>query len=166
LIYRTLYQSDDLRYADARIFLTELVGQLLAGEALRGPMVTSSVEADSLVVDPDKLAPLALWLVEAVTNAQKHAFAGRGGDLKVRFRVKGDTSVLEVEDDGPGVDDNLRDGVGRTLMGAFAKQLRGEAELVASPSGGTIARMTFATPEAVVPTDPGDLGTEAGASRS
>ncbi|UQV19734.1 sensor histidine kinase [Brevundimonas albigilva] len=101
LIYRTLYQSDDVRHADARVFLTELVGQLIASEAGRGPMVVSSVEADTLYVDPDKLAPLALWLVEAVSNAQKHAFAGRGGHLKVRFRVDGATSVLEVEDDGP-----------------------------------------------------------------
>jgi two-component sensor histidine kinase len=165
LIYRTLYQSDDLRYADARIFLTELVGQLVASETGRGQLVTSSVEADSLVVDPDKLAPLALWLVEAVTNAQKHAFAGRGGDLKVRFRVEGETSVLEVQDDGPGVSETFRAGVGRTLMGAFAKQLRGEVELVPAEGGGTIARMTFATPEAVVPTDPTDLGTVAAPRR-
>ena len=159
LIYRTLYQSDDLRYADARVFLTELVGQLVASETGRGQLVTSSVEADSLVVDPDKLAPLALWLVEAVTNAQKHAFAGRGGDLKVRFAVRGETSVLEVQDDGPGVSETFRAGVGRTLMGAFAKQLRGSVEMVPAEGGGTIARMTFATPEAVVPTDPSDLGT-------
>jgi len=166
LIYRTLYQSADLRYADARIFLTELVGQLVASESGRGPVVTSSVEADSLVVDPDKLAPLALWLVEAVTNAQKHAFAGRGGALKVRFRVEGEKSVLEVEDDGPGVSETFRAGVGRTLMGAFAKQLRGEVELVPAPGGGTIARMTFATPEAVTPIDPSDLGTGAAPRRS
>ena len=161
LIYRTLYQSDNLRYADARIFLTELVGQLVASETGRGQLVTSSVEADSLVVDPDKLAPLALWLVEAVTNAQKHAFAGRGGDLKVRFFVRKEISVLEVQDDGPGVSETFRAGVGRTLMGAFAKQLRGSVELVPAEGGGTIARMTFATPEAVVPTDPADLGTQA-----
>ncbi|HWQ85156.1 sensor histidine kinase [Brevundimonas sp.] len=165
LIYRTLYQSDDLRYADARIFLTELVGQLVASEAGRGVVVTSSVEADSLVVDPDKLAPLALWLVEAVTNAQKHAFAGRGGNLQVRFHVRGDKSVLEVQDDGPGVSETFRAGVGRTLMGAFAKQLRGEVEMVPAPDGGTVARLIFATPEAVVPTDPADLGTSAGPSR-
>ena len=165
LIYRTLYQSDDLRYADARIFLTELVGQLVASESGRGLLVTSSVEADSLVVDPDKLAPLALWLVEAVTNAQKHAFVGRGGDLKVRFFVRGETSVLEVQDDGPGVSETFRAGVGRTLMGAFAKQLKGSVELVPAEGGGTIARMTFATPEAVVPTDPADLGTVAAPRR-
>ncbi|UQV19735.1 hypothetical protein MU852_08495 [Brevundimonas albigilva] len=41
--------------------------------------------------------------------------------------------------------------MGRTLMGAFAKQLRGEAQMLPAPGGGTIARMTFATPEAVHP---------------
>ncbi|CAN5125619.1 sensor histidine kinase PhyK [soil metagenome] len=167
LIYRTLYQSENIRYADAKEFLTELVGQLVASDAGRGPLVTSSIEADSLVVDPDKLAPLALWLVEAVTNAQKHAFAGRGGDLQVRFTVNGATSTLEVQDDGPGPDEvAVKAGVGRTLMGAFAKQLRGDAETVAAPGGGTIARMTFATPEAVVPTDPRDIvGTDRRAPR-
>nr|WP_314433010.1 sensor histidine kinase [uncultured Brevundimonas sp.] len=166
LIYRTLYQSEDIRHADAKVFLTELVGQLVASEAGRGPMVASSVDADSLFVDPDKLAPLALWLVEAVTNAQKHAFAGRGGELKVRFRVNGETSVLEVEDDGPGASAVAEAGVGRTLMGAFAKQLRGEAEMIEAPSGGAIARMTFVTPEALTPNDPTDkAGTAVKASR-
>lgn len=121
---------------------------MIAGEAVRGPLVTTSVEADPLAIDPDKLAPLALWLVEAVSNAQKHAFAGRGGDLQVRFRVNGETSVLEVQDDGPGVDAAASAGVGRTLMIAFAKQLRGEAEIVPGPEGGSIARLTFATPKA------------------
>jgi two-component sensor histidine kinase len=148
LIYRTLYQSEDIREADSRTFLTELVGQLIAGEAMRGPLVTSSVDADAIIIDPDRLAPVALWLVEAVSNAQKHAFAGRGGDLKVRFRVMGDTSVLEVQDDGPGVADIDTTGVGRTLMTAFAKQLRGKVETIEAPGRGSIARLTFATPEA------------------
>lgn len=158
LIYRTLYQSENVRYADARDFLNDLVGQLVSAGMARGPVVASSVQSDSLVIDPDKLAPIALWLVEAVSNAQKHAFAERGGRLEVRFRVDGDTSVLEVEDDGPGVaEGEASAGVGRTLMGAFAKQLRGVAELVPAPGGGSIARLTFATPEAVVPADPADL---------
>ncbi|QBX36790.1 sensor histidine kinase [Brevundimonas sp. S30B] len=156
LIYRTLYQGADIRHADAREFLTELVGQLVSAEASRGPVVISHVEADSLQVDPDRLAPLALWLVEAVSNAQKHAFAGRGGRLDVRFKVNGDTSVLEVQDDGPGLE-AARAGLGQTLMSAFAKQLRGEAELIAAPGGGVIARMTFATPEAAPISAPGQF---------
>lgn len=148
LIYRTLYQSADIRRADLSDFLNELVGQLIASESGRGPMVTSAVDADSLVIDPDKLAPLALWAVEAVTNAQKHAFAGRGGSLKVRFNVNGPESVLEVEDDGGGFGPDAAQGVGRTLMTAFARQLRGQTELVPSPTGGAIARLVFPTPEA------------------
>ena len=164
LIYRTLYQSDDIREADSRTFLTELVGQLIAGAAMRGPLVTSSVEADALVIDPDKLAPVALWLVEAVSNAQKHAFAERGGDLKVRFRVMGETSVLEVQDDGPGMDDRDAAGVGRTLMSAFAKQLRGQAEMLAAPGGGSIARLTFVTPGAPPPAASNRPADDAGAT--
>lgn len=145
LIYRTLYQGDDVRHADAQVFLNELVGHLIAAESLRGPVISSSIDADSLRIDPEKLAPMALWLVEAVSNAQKHAFTRSGGELKVRFRVNGETSVLEVEDNGPGTE-NQSPGVGLTLMTAFAKQLRGSVEVTSSPDGGTLARLTFVTP--------------------
>ncbi|MBU2167924.1 MAG: sensor histidine kinase [Alphaproteobacteria bacterium] len=148
LIYRTLYQSDDIRHADAAVFLHDLVGQLVASEAARGPAVSSRVEADSLIMDPDKLAPMALWLVEAISNALKHALASRGGTLTVRFTVDGDTSVLEVEDDGPGLSETDPVGVGRTLMTAFAKQLRGTTEVLAASPRGTRVRMTFVTPSA------------------
>ena len=104
---------------------------------------------DALVVDPDKLAPIALWAVEAISNAQKHAFEGRGGVLKVRFHRGEEESVLEVEDDGPGAREGERQGggVGQTLMTAFARQLRGRAEILPSESGGVLARLTFPSPE-------------------
>lgn len=146
LIYRTLYQGTDVRYADSYTFLTDLVGHIVSSESLRGPLVSSSVEADSLRIDPEKLAPMALWLVEAISNAQKHAFAGRGGELKVRFRVEGDTSTLEVEDDGPGMN-KAQAGVGLTLMTAFAKQLRGTVTNT-STEHGTTATLVFETPRA------------------
>ena len=145
LIYRTLYQGEDVRHAEAEVFLSELVGHLVASESLRGPLVKSSIQADPLDIDPEKLAPMALWLVEAISNAQKHAFAGRGGELKVRFRVNGDTSTLEVEDDGPGIGE-ANTGVGLTLMTAFAKQLRGTVTTTTAPSGGTLATLVFETP--------------------
>lgn len=152
LIYRTLYQSHDIRDAESRTFLTDLVGQMVASESLRGPLVTSEVIADQIVIDPDRLAPVALWLVEAVSNAQKHAFADRGGHLIVRFRVRGETSVLEVQDDGPGLKGDDISGVGSTLMEAFARQLRGTATMLEAPGGGSIARLTFVTPTPPRPT--------------
>jgi two-component sensor histidine kinase len=148
LIYRTLYQAEDLGRADMKDFLDALVGQMVADQAGRGQVIDSSVQSDSLIVDPDKLAPMALWLVEAVSNAQKHAFTTGGKALAVRFRVDGETSVLEVEDDGPGLTPTTATGVGRTLMAAFAKQLRGETEILTGPMGGALIRMTFVTPGA------------------
>ncbi len=160
LIYRALYQSPDLRRADVRQFLEELIAQLMAAEVGRGPLVRTELDVDPLVIDPDKLAPLALWAVEAIANAQKHAFDGRGGLLQVRFKVTPAETMLEVQDDGPGTLPEAEDaarGVGRTLMTAFARQLRGRSEVEKGSSGGLIARLTFPTPE-VADLEPPDGG--------
>ncbi|HKR89108.1 MAG TPA: sensor histidine kinase [Phenylobacterium sp.] len=147
LIYRALYQGPDLKRVDLRPFLEELTAQLVAGEMLHGPGVRTELSVDALVIDPDRLAPLALFAVEAITNAQKHAFAQRGGALTVNFHVRGDEAVLEISDDGQANEAALGGaGVGRTLMTAFARQLRGRAELVRNPSGGVTARLLFPTP--------------------
>jgi two-component sensor histidine kinase len=103
-----------------------------------------------MIVDPDKLAPLALFAVEAISNAQKHAFDERGGLLRLRFSVAGDEAVLEISDEGKegGVPALVSGGVGRTLMSAFARQLRGTAEIFAKSAGGVTARLVFPTPQA------------------
>ncbi|HEX2800504.1 MAG TPA: sensor histidine kinase, partial [Phenylobacterium sp.] len=152
LIYRALYQGPDLKRVDLRPFLEELTAQLVAGEMLHGPQVRTELSVDALVIDPDRLAPLALFAVEAITNAQKHAFAGRGGTLTLAFHVRGDEAELEISDDGQApADALLTSGVGRTLMIAFARQLRGRAEVVRNAHGGVTARLFFPTPTADTP---------------
>jgi two-component sensor histidine kinase len=148
LIYRALYQGPDLKRVDLRPFLEELTAQLVNGD-LHGPAVQTELAVDALVIDPDRLAPLALFAVEAITNAQKHAFHQRGGLLTVNFKVHGEQAELEISDDGAAPDDALvTSGVGRTLMTAFARQLRGHAELIRNPSGGITARLVFPNPGA------------------
>jgi two-component sensor histidine kinase len=140
LIYRALYQGPDLKKVDLRPFLEELTAQLVAGDMVHGPAVQTELAVDTLVIDPDRLAPLALFAVEAITNAQKHAFAKRGGVLSVHFKVQGDEALLEIADNGDAPEDALvASGVGRTLMTAFARQLRGRAELIRNAQGGITA---------------------------
>ncbi|MBI1198795.1 MAG: sensor histidine kinase [Phenylobacterium sp.] len=149
LVYRALYQGPDLKRVDLRPFLEELTAQLISGETVRGHAVRTELTVDPLVIDPDRLAPLALFAVEAITNAQKHAFAERGGLLTLTFRVRGEEAELEIRDDGePGEGALASSGVGRTLMTAFARQLRGRAELVRNSDGGVTARLVFPTPSA------------------
>ena len=148
LIYRALYQSVDLRRVEVRSFLEELLAQLLTGDGPRPHPVRTQITSDEMTLDPDKLAPFALFLVEAVTNALKHAFPERRGSISVRF-VRGETEArLEIADDGVGAaPDAAAGGVGRTLMTAFARQLRGRAEIETIPDGGTVARLIFPIPE-------------------
>jgi two-component sensor histidine kinase len=150
LVYRALYQGPDLRQVDLGQFLEELTAQLVVSESTHGHVVQTELSADALIIDPDKLAPLALFAVEAISNAQKHAFAGRGGFLSVSFTVEGEEARLEIADSGDvahhGDAPALGQGVGRTLMTAFARQLGGKAEFFVNEKGGLTARLIFPTP--------------------
>jgi two-component sensor histidine kinase len=147
-IYRALYQGPDLKRVDLRPFLEELTALLLAGDSIGAGPVRTEVHADPLVIDPDRLAPLALFAVEAITNAQKHALGERGGVLTVDFFVRGEEAELAIGDDGPGAPKGPVEGVGRTLMTAFARQLRGKLLFEQSSAGGLLVRLVFPTPQA------------------
>ena len=150
-IYRALYQGPDLKRVDLRPFLEELTAQLLANDMSTSSLVRTEVHADPLVIDPDRLAPIALFAVEAITNAQKHAFGPHGGTLEVGFHVRGEEAELSISDDGPGVAEGLGGGVGRTLMTAFARQLRGKVSFESHAPRGLTVRLIFPTPQAVTP---------------
>ncbi|KQV61977.1 MULTISPECIES: sensor histidine kinase [unclassified Caulobacter] len=150
-IYRALYQGPDLKRVDLRPFLEELTAQLLANDMSTSPLVRTEVHADPLVIDPDRLAPIALFAVEAITNAQKHAFGPNGGILSVGFHVRGEEAELSISDDGPGAAETLGGGVGRTLMTAFARQLRGKVSFETQEPRGLTVRLIFPTPLAVDP---------------
>lgn len=147
-IYRALYQGPDLKRVDLRPFLEELTAQLLANDMSTSPLVRTEVHADPLVIDPDRLAPIALFAVEAITNAQKHAFGPQGGVLIVGFHVRGEEAELSISDDGPGAAESLGGGVGRTLMTAFARQLRGKVSFETRDPRGLTVRLVFPTPQA------------------
>ncbi len=145
LIYRALYQSPDLRRVDVRQFLEELIAQVVQGEgAGRGAPVRTELVADDLEIDPDKLAPLALFAVEALTQARKSA-AGADGAIVIRFAVADDVT-LEIADGGPADAGPAPGDVGRTLMTAYARQLRGVSEVVAR-DGGRVQRLVFPLPD-------------------
>lgn len=146
LIYRALYQSPDMRRVDLREFLDELVRQLVTGEAGQR-LANTELAVDPVVIDPDRLAPIALFAVEAISNACKHGLE-EGGQLTLSFRVCGGEGDLAIRDTGrAGRAAKLGLGVGRTLMTAYARQLRGEATFKPNPGGGLTARVVFPIPE-------------------
>jgi two-component sensor histidine kinase len=147
LIYRTLYQGPDLKSVELRSFLDELIAQTLLSESIGGAPIRTELNIEPLEMDADNLAPLALFAVEAVTNAKKHGL-DRGGVLTVSLHVSGDKAELTICDTGaPGAPTpKVGEGVGRTLMTAFARQLRGEVCFTANKTGGLTTRLAFPTP--------------------
>ncbi len=157
LIYRALYQGPDLKQVDLRQFLGDLLGQLVVERQHDRPVLPTELEADALNIDPDKLAPLALFAVEAVASAQRRAMARPGAGLRIRFTVHGDEAELMIADtstDDPhacvpepvGGEAAPGESVSRTLMAAFARQLRGRMEHQPSAGGGVTTRLIFPTP--------------------
>jgi len=148
LIYRALYQGHDLRRVDLADFLDELIAQTIMGDAVGGAPIRTELDIDPLVIDADQLAPLALFAVEGITNAKKHGLDATGGVLCVKFKVRGDDAELTLTDSGiSGGTASVGEGVGRTLMTAFARQLRGEVSFFANDGGGLTARLVFPTPQ-------------------
>lgn len=150
LIYRALYQGPDLRRVNLGDFLDELIAQLVMTEAGKGGKIRTQLTLDPLIVDPDHLAPLALFAVEAITNAKKHGLGEATGLLCVTLTVRGARAQLAITDNGTGPASIggaavVKEGVGRTLMTAFARQLQGEVTFCSNPGGGLTTRLIFPT---------------------
>ncbi len=59
--------------------------------------------------------------------------------------MRGEEAELSISDDGAPVDMSTT-GMGRTLMTAFARQLRGKVTFETPAEGGMVARLVFPTP--------------------
>ena len=158
LIYRALYQGEDLRRVELGSFLEELIAQLVLSDSGAARGIRTGLALEPLAIDPDRLAPLALFAVEAISNAKKHGLDGDGAHIQVTLTTHDGQARLDISDSGKGGDGPDGQGVGRTLMKGFARQLEGEATFFPNPTGGSTTRLTFPThkgflaePEAVTP---------------
>jgi two-component system, NarL family, sensor kinase len=75
--------------------------------------------------------------LEAMTDTVRHARAGR---TDVRLTVAADTLCLEITDDGLGLPDGYRAGVGITSMRERAAELGGTCTVEARSTRGTVVR--------------------------
>jgi two-component sensor histidine kinase len=148
-LHRRLYESESLQEIDLKWFLEDLCAELRRGGLSRGRSVELVANSPSEVIGPEIAVPLGLLVTEAITNAYKHAFnEGTGGHIYVDVRrPSAETLELAVRDDGSGFDpaageDNT--GLGRSLIEAFVRQLRGELEI--SGDAGTSLVVRFPAP--------------------
>ena len=149
-LHRRLYESESLQEIDLKWFLEDLCAELRRGGLSRGRNVELTVDSPSEVIGPDVAVPLGLLVTEAITNAYKHAFNERdGGHIQVQIaRESPESLLLTIRDDGTGFDAGAsspdNNGLGRSLIEAFVRQLRGELET--RSEDGTVVQVRFPAP--------------------
>jgi two-component sensor histidine kinase len=141
-VHDLLHVSEFVSRLDVAAFLRGL----LANPAIVPPErdVALTCDADPVEASVDAAVPLALAVVELVTNALKHAFPDdRRGSIQVTLRDLGATAVLTVEDDGIGLPDaGCRSRTsGLRLVDRLVGQLRGRLDITADR--GTCFTLTF-----------------------
>jgi len=157
LVHRYLYESEDVRQVGLKLFIGELCQVLY--DTLSGAKHRIAIEADvdDLTITSERVVPIALLITEAITNTFKHAFPDDGpGQIRVVLRrLDNSTASLLISDDGVGcldghmgtATDGAAQGLGMSLISAFARQL-GEDLEVSGPPGTTISLRVRLEPRA------------------
>jgi two-component sensor histidine kinase len=109
--------------------------------------VRAETIAEDFALPTKTLSTLGIMINELITNAMKHAFAGReGGTIRVRATRAGGRATISVEDDGIGMPEGSGfgdfSGLGLKLSKLLADQL--DASLAIERGPGTRVVIDFA----------------------
>jgi two-component sensor histidine kinase len=144
LLEREFEEIDAGRYLGT---IAESVIALADGETA----ITLECSLDPLLLQPRMMMPLGIIVNELLTNAVKYAFAGRsGGWVAVRLYREEEKIVLEVEDDGHGIESGdgtaKGGGFGLTLVSILCNQIKADLYIgsrQAPAIGGTLFRIVM-----------------------
>jgi signal transduction histidine kinase len=138
--------------ADVRRLVYALRPPALDALGLMGALRSQADQHDNdglrvTIEGPEELPPLLAAVevaayriaLEAITNVVRHAEA-RNCRVRLALDEKNGALRLEVEDDGRGIEEDYRAGVGLTSMRERAEELGGSCTVEAAPSGGTHVR--------------------------
>jgi two-component sensor histidine kinase len=155
LIHRLLYEQDN-GYERGEVAIDNLMAELctqLRGASRSMTQVQLNCHADNFPVPIDYAVPLTLFVVEAVTNAFRHAFPqGMVGSVILKFHLDGGNAILDISDNGQGyvVCDEAGQ-MGTELMHGFATQVDGNMSISSSEGAGTHVVLKFPLPRMSAP---------------
>ena len=131
------HRSEDLGTIRLGDHLRELCAQIKRG--LAGDEVLLRCDIADLTTRADTAIHLSIIVNELVTNALKHAFGGKGGEIRVTCEPSGEGMELVIADNGSGMKSGTQDrsGLGTRLVERFVEQLQARHEVESSQSGTT-----------------------------
>ncbi len=151
LVHRILHEIEDQTTIDVKRLLTDLARQVADG--MSGARDNLKVELDVMQrsVPADVAIPLALFAVEALTNAFKYAFPdeAKPGVVRVGLKPVNDTELrLTIADNGIGYDTvTTPRSIGSRLIATFGQQVGGASIVKSEPGMGTVVEIRFPDPQ-------------------
>jgi two-component sensor histidine kinase len=153
LVHRILHEIEDMTTVDLKRLLHELTEQIAEGMRHENSRVRIQENVVSRTVQGDLAVPLALFVVENLTNIFKYAFPpGYDGQISLTLAPETEGKLsLTICDNGIGFDSNASSpGLGGRLIGTFGSQVGGTSTVCSTPGTGTRVELIFNDP-AVVP---------------
>ncbi|MBN2283762.1 MAG: hypothetical protein JXO48_07720 [Deltaproteobacteria bacterium] len=129
VLYDRLYRSSDFRAISTEEYIASLIDEIV-GNFPNHRSVRIEKRIDDRVLDAKTLSPVGIILNELLTNAMKHAFAGREeGLIGVTFSFRDGHAILDIYDDGVGIPEDFdikaSTGFGMQLVDMLTEQLGG-----------------------------------------
>lgn len=147
LIHEKLYESDDFSYIGFESYIRDLIQTIQYSYSDFQKAICIETEVIEGFLDLKNAVPCALILNELLSNVYKHAFKGRTrGLVIIRFINEGQHYLMEVQDDGVGMDTTMmkrKGSLGYTLVESLVKQLKGSFEMTSQPGQGTRSSIKF-----------------------
>ncbi|MBB5510459.1 AAA family ATPase [Paraburkholderia atlantica] len=134
LVHENLYRAGNFARIPMAMHIERLCGHLTRAYDLNRQRVELELVVDDIELDMNTATSCGLVINELVSNALKHAFAGRGGHLRVSLQRDGDEQYqLRVADDGIGIGVEIVndvasarvDSLGLQLVQDLTQQIRG-----------------------------------------
>lgn len=127
LVHRGLYEGDDLRVINMEDFLNRLIHELEIGLGSEALGISIFKDFDAEMFQPDTAIPVALFIVEALTNAIQHGVP-QGGAVSIALKKKDGFIDVSVSDNGAGMSGKPKASTGSKLIKGFARQLSGRID--------------------------------------
>ncbi|WP_158286453.1 histidine kinase dimerization/phosphoacceptor domain -containing protein [Chitinophaga sp. S165] len=132
LIHQKLYQSENTALIDMPVYICDLVEYLKDGVSATN-MIKFDLDIAPLKLDVSQSVPIGLILNEAITNAIKYAFTGKGTITISLHPVGSGRLGLIIADNGKGFPagkiPTQHGSMGMMLMNTLAEQLDGTVDI-------------------------------------
>jgi two-component sensor histidine kinase len=139
-VHRALQMPEQRERIDAAKYLRQLCLSIRMSK-LRDTGLTLELEAEHLIIPPDKCWRLGMMVHELITNAVRHAFDDRDGVIRVELLRSGPLVECRVTDNGS-APQNIQAGHGTRIITELVEALDGRFEQNFTANGSTFV-LTF-----------------------